>query len=234
MIDKIDAASGLVVLTGSGTQAFPPATSAVVPETGNGSWVRFDGASVAPCFDLELWAGSAAAAGVAIAVTNAQLFAGVVRPFTIASQAITSVAHGSSTITKNNHGLQSGDGPLRITSDGTVPGGVDGIDVYAIKLGANTFKPAASRALALAGTPIALSTDGTGTISIAGTVETQRLYWTSVGMLGNAGDGAVALDVVKGYRQRFDHRSRCYCYGLVITVDTGTVSVSLYPVVDRG
>lgn len=66
------------------------------------------------------------------------------------------------------HGLNTGDGPVQITnSGGALPAGLTGSTNYwVIKVDANNFKLAASLALALAGTPIDLTTNGTGTQTI--------------------------------------------------------------------
>lgn len=81
------------------------------------------------------------------------------------------------TATATAHGLQTGDGPVRVSnSGGALPTGLAaGTDYYIIRTGANTFKFAASRPLALAGTAIDLTGDGTGTQTMSDTATSKRL-----------------------------------------------------------
>lgn len=67
------------------------------------------------------------------------------------------------------HGLQTGDGPLQVSNTGgALPTGLATLTNYfVITLDANTFMLATSLANALAGTNLAISTDGTGTQTIA-------------------------------------------------------------------
>ncbi len=62
------------------------------------------------------------------------------------------------------HGMQSGDGPVRVSTTGTLPVGlVAATDYWIIRLSADTFGLATSKALALAGTKINLTGIGVGT-----------------------------------------------------------------------
>ena len=72
---------------------------------------------------------------------------------------------GTDLATKTAHGLETGFGPIRVSnSGGALPTGlVAGTDYWIINISANTFKFAASYANAIAGTPIDLTTNGTGT-----------------------------------------------------------------------
>ncbi len=67
------------------------------------------------------------------------------------------------------HGFSTGDGPLQVTnSGGSLPTGLLTVTNYwVIVIDANTFFLATSLANALAGTNLAISTDGTGTQTIA-------------------------------------------------------------------
>lgn len=82
------------------------------------------------------------------------------------------------TLTATAHGLQTGDGPVQVSnSGGALPGGLSAAtDYWAIRTGANTFQLAISLANALAGTAIALSTDGTGTQTLSDTASTVSPY----------------------------------------------------------
>ncbi len=65
-----------------------------------------------------------------------------------------------------NHGMSSGDGPVRVVSTGTLPGGIgSNTDYWFIRVDKNYVKLAANRANALAGTPVVnLTSLGSGTI----------------------------------------------------------------------
>lgn len=83
------------------------------------------------------------------------------------NQAITSVTNGSDLFTKVGHTLTTGI-PARLTnSGGALPTGV-AVDTtyFVIRIDDDTFKLAATAADALAGTPINLTSDGTGTHTI--------------------------------------------------------------------
>ncbi len=73
------------------------------------------------------------------------------------------------------HTLLTGDGPFQVSTTGGLPTGlVAATDYWVIKLGTYTFKLASTLALALAGTSVALTTDGTGVQTIADTGSTAR------------------------------------------------------------
>lgn len=74
------------------------------------------------------------------------------------------------------HGLQTGDGPFQVSnSGGGLPAGLSALtDYYIIKIDANTFYLATSLANALAGTHLSITTNGTGTQTLADTVSTVR------------------------------------------------------------
>jgi len=62
------------------------------------------------------------------------------------------------------HGMQTGDGPVRVTTGGGLPAGLSaGVDYYVIRIDADRFKLATSAANALAGTAVNLTTKGSGT-----------------------------------------------------------------------
>lgn len=84
--------------------------------------------------------------------------------------------HASEQVNITNHGLQTGDGPFRMTnSGGALPAGyAAATDYYAIRTGASTLQLAATRALAYAGTAVAISGDGTGTHTLSDTASTSR------------------------------------------------------------
>ncbi len=86
------------------------------------------------------------------------------------------------TIIHTAHGLQSGDGPVRTSnSGGALPGGLAAAtDYWFIRIDANTGKLATSRANALVGTTINLTTDGTGTQTLQHQTGTTRANDASI------------------------------------------------------
>ena len=72
-------------------------------------------------------------------------------------------------ITITAHGFVTGDGPYQVSSTGTLPGGLAAsTDYYAVVIDANTFQLASSRANALVGTIVDLTSQGSGTHTITG------------------------------------------------------------------
>ena len=95
---------------------------------------------------------------------------------------------GVNTITATGHGLSTADGPVAISSTGSVPGGTATTTTYwLIAVDPNTLALASSYANAVAGTKVTLSTQGSGTITISrdiavynnGTLLTKASYSTS-------------------------------------------------------
>ncbi len=84
------------------------------------------------------------------------------------------IADTASTKRVYAHTLQTGDGPFQVSnSGGALPAGlVAATDYWVIRTGTYTFKFASTLANALAGTAVALTTDGTGTQTMADTVAT--------------------------------------------------------------
>lgn len=77
--------------------------------------------------------------------------------------------------TAASHGLETGDGPVQLTSSGTLPAGLSlATDYWIIKEDANTFKFATSLANALAGTDVDITDTGSGTHTLSDTASTKR------------------------------------------------------------
>lgn len=79
-------------------------------------------------------------------------------------------APGGDVIVRAAHGLLHGDGPLRVSSSGTLPGGlIAGTDYWVILVDGDTFKLAGSFFDTIGvGTPITITTAGTGVHAIVG------------------------------------------------------------------
>lgn len=82
----------------------------------------------------------------------------------------------ANTLTATAHGLQTGDGPVRLTTTGTLPGGLaTATDYWVIRSDANTVQLAATFLGAVeTPTPIDLTSAGTGTHAIVATADTRR------------------------------------------------------------
>lgn len=94
------------------------------------------------------------------------------------------------------HTLLTGDGPFQLTSSGTLPAGLAlATDYWIIRLDADTFKFAASLALALAGTPVDITGTGSGTHTISDTASTVRPADPFL-VNGNAAGNWFALEVL--------------------------------------
>lgn len=213
----------VALATAATALALPPGAYGVVPDWWNAT------AGCVPELELEIWAPAA------LALTAAVLYSGRLHPLVVADQTTTFSA-STNKATHTTHGLKTGDGPLFYTTVGGAqpPELADAVGYYAVYDAANTYKIATSRANALAGITIDLSTDGTGTTTASDSADTQRVYWeTHDGLLGLAGDGAVSLAVQVGYSKRIPHSPRAIAYALVGTIDTGTLSAAIYPVQDR-
>lgn len=78
--------------------------------------------------------------------------------------ATTDVDTATDTITETAHGMTTGQGPVEFSSSTTLPAGLSAATNYwIIRVDANSFKPASSRANSLANTPVDITTQGTGT-----------------------------------------------------------------------
>ena len=170
----------------------------------------------------------------ALNLTSCRLNAMTLDPLAVAAATFTTT-HASETVNSTAHGLLTGDGPIRLTnSGGALPAGfaVD-TDYYVIYSSANAFFLAASRALAFAGTKVAITGDGTGTHTYtgynSGLTTCQRAVWLKVGLLGDAADGALSVGPQDGYVTRFAHSARFVGYALTGTLSASTVTVKFRP-----
>jgi hypothetical protein len=96
---------------------------------------------------------------------------------TFADLTISAVDAGTDTLTSVAHGRLTGDGPVRVTSTGDVPDGLDAsTDYWVVKTSADAFKLAAAFFDAMAGTPVVVDIvdAGTGVIKLVDTATTTR------------------------------------------------------------
>ncbi len=98
--------------------------------------------------------------------------------------------HGTEVFAIASHGLKTGDGPFQLTSTVALPAGVTAAtDYWIIKIDAGTFYLATSLALALAGTYLLISGNGTGVHTIHDTDDTERVD----GFIAAAATGSMYL-----------------------------------------
>ena len=108
-----------------------------------------------------------------------------------ASQTFTAEADDE-TATKVAHGLSTGDGPFTLTNaGGALPSGLATVTNYwIIRVTADTFRFAATRALAFVGTAIALADDGTGTHTLVTSAASRHPVTIATGIDTDADTGA--------------------------------------------
>lgn len=113
------------------------------------------------------------------------------RPHTIAATDIDSVDYTTDLLTEATHGLETGDGPVQLTTTGTLPAGLSLLtDYWIIKVSANTFRLATSLDDALDGTYVSFTDNGTGTHTYTGTASCERVAaeWSDLSTGVSAGD----------------------------------------------
>lgn len=89
---------------------------------------------------------------------------------------ISSVDHTTDTFTATAHGMTVCDGPYRLSTTGTYPAGVDGDTNYYVDVEtANTFKLSTSATNAKNNTNVAISSNGTGTLTLVRTIDTDAV-----------------------------------------------------------
>lgn len=107
--------------------------------------------------------------------------ANATKPLSVTAFTFTTT-HASELVNKTAHGLRTGDGPFQLTTTTTLPAGYSlATDYWWIWLSANAGQWASSLANALLGTPVAITTDGTGTHTATATASAKRLvdgHWT--------------------------------------------------------
>ena len=109
---------------------------------------------------------------------NAVVGANYVTTFTalVITPKVFTAANATEIFTSAAHGFVTGDGPFQVSnSGGALPTGLVAVtDYWVITIDANTFYLATSLALALAGTNLLISTDGTGTQTISSVAATVK------------------------------------------------------------
>jgi len=170
-------------------------------------------------------------------ITSPAIYGIRLAPFTYADQNFTTT-HATETFDLNSHNLLTGDGPMYLSSSTTLPAGTSATQAYyVVKTGTNSFKLATSRDNAIAGTTISITSDGTGTHTIADAQSqtnpdnnTQRYHFYLYGSL-NAGT-TITLGAQTAYMERIAHSPLTHYYSVLGTSGTGaqTVVIRLCPV----
>jgi hypothetical protein len=140
--------------------------------------------------------------------------------------------HAAETLTKAAHGLQTGDGPVQLTTDDTLPTGwAEDTDYYAIRVDANTLKLAATRSAAIAGTAVAIDDDGTGTHTLTATASCTRPTVAADGIntdSGGAGTNTLAADTLISLTLSADDADRIFAGGdelLLVAAEKGAATL---------
>ena len=206
-----DTADGAVVLCSSATALpNPPAQWAVVPD----GWKS--GQRVVPEFDLDVWVTDADTE-----VTSAKLIGAILHDVVLSDDDVNTVDFANNELDLTSHAYQSLDGPVRLTTTGTLPTGLSlATDYWVTKVNANSIQLSASLDDALAGTFVAFTDVGTGTHTISDTAATKRASWHTLGWLGDSADGAFSLTLAgKAYSTRAKHRAQVIAYAIEGTLD---------------
>lgn len=135
-------------------------------------------------------------------------------------------------VTETTHNLTTGSGPFQLTnSGGALPAGLALLTDYWVRIiDANTYKFHTSLANALKANSTAVDVTGTGTgthtrAKTSGT--TKKIEWFSLGLLGQNGDGVVAITASKSWRQRFKHSPQVDIYAITSSAPTGSITAEV-------
>lgn len=183
--------------------------------------------SVTPIFEVELHAATTTL------LTLAELYGGTEIAVLI-SDDVDTVDFANDELDITTHGLETGDGPLQLTTTTTLPAGLDLLTNYfVIKVNDGTIQLALTFADALAGTAVTFSDAGIDTHTLTGTSAQTRVKWLSYGFLGPANDGALTLLEKKGYVTRVNHRPRTKYYAVSATLSVAVATtITVHPVLD--
>jgi hypothetical protein len=210
----------VIVASDAASLPFPPLSGGSVDH-----WTTAN--RCVPKFDLEMRSDST------VAVTLAELFGASSHPGIIVDDTVDSVNIVGNELNLASHGLITGDGPIRLTTSGTLPAGLAlTTDYWVIAVNSGSIALATSLANALAGNRVDITSAGSGTHTISDTANTRLVHWDSYGLLGQAADGAISLTSRKGYTVRVKHRPNTIAYAVSATLSANTVSISLSPVQD--
>lgn len=158
----------------------------------------------------------------------------------IADDDVNAVDTTANTLTVTAHAYCTGDGPVRISSSGALPGGLAAdTNYWVMVIDANTIMLFASLAALIAAGGVSstgaidLTSAGSGTHTISDVVggvdQTMRLHWQDLATVGLAGDGAVTMTAQRGLTYRLaNHNRKVLAYALAGTVGSGNVTAHAY------
>jgi hypothetical protein len=211
------AGADITILAAQTAAAFPPLLGGthfgVVSSWGNEDMEK----GAVGEFDLDLFAAGA------VDLTNVKLYGMIPQTGTVAADDVNSVTHATEKLTVTGHLYNTGDGPFQLTTSGTLPAGYAlATNYWIVVFDANTIGLASSLANAMAGTLVAITTDGTGTHTITAAAGCKLARWFALdGMV----DTAISLSLRLGYRVRCAHNPRILAYALSATF-SGAVATS--------
>lgn len=179
-----------------------------------------------PSFDLAIWSSAVTV------FSDAHLYGAFLHDLAFASVDVDSINTAANTLTVTGHGLSTGDGPLNISSAGTLAGGFDAaVGYYVIKVDASTLRLATTREAAFAGTSVDILDAGTGTHTLSDSGSFHAVTWHDYGAL-NCGN-AISLAPRVGFVVRCEHNPTVIAYAIGGTVtpnDPEGVSAAIYRV----
>ena len=174
--------------------------------------------------DVRIWSDAT------FSITAAILYAGRLEDGVINDDDVDTVDFANNELDIATHGLETGDGPIQLTTTDTLPAGLSlSTDYWVIRVDAGTIQLAASLDDALDGTAVAFTDGGTGTHTIEDTASTKKVKWFLVDELGKDADGAIDLTARLAYQKRVSHVPGTLFYALVATF-TGTANASIQQV----
>lgn len=207
----------IAALNGATAAATPPTYNSglgwgLVPESWRGGAVED--------FDVIVWSDSSNA------ITGLRLLQGRLLAVTLADDDVDTVDATDNELDITSHAYVTGDGPVRVSTSGALPGGiVAGVDYWVVVVNSGSIKLAESFDYAMKNKTIDITSAGSGTQTIADVQtaglkdeeKTRRVHWCSVGYLGEANDGVVTLTAAMACVARCKHSARAVVYAVVGT-----------------
>lgn len=217
---QANAGTGDVTIVAATTAPFPPISFGSVPAGWSGGSI-----GVVPEIDIDLLP-----SGSTGTLTDGKIYAGRLFALVNADDTFTAT-NATETFTAVAHGLFTGDGPFLVSSSTTLPAGLSATTNYwIIRVDADNFKLALSLAAAGAGTVVAITTDGTGTHTIADTADTMKVVWRR---LGTPWPSISLASAREGESVRVQHNPRVVAYAVAWTGTSSNAVTATASVVER-
>ncbi len=213
----------VMALNGATAAATPPTYNSglgwgLVPDSWKGGAVEE--------FDVVVYADASNA------VTLMRLVAGRLVTVTLADDDVDTVDTTDNELDIASHAYVTGDGPVRLTTSGTIPGGLaTGTDYWVVVVNSGAIKLSESFELAIRNKTIDITSSRPGTNTVADLQRptdddknTRRVHWCSMGYLGEANDGSITLTSAMAWVGRARHSHRNVVYSAVATFGTATAT----------